>query len=115
MLPGVVTYSLEVAFGFFVMVKLKRPMLIFYIQGISTIVCALLTYVLMPKYGLVGAAFATSVTYIAVTLTVATIFVRTTHTPVLDLIIPRWDDYRGPALALQETLQRVTRMALRRT
>ena len=115
LLPGIVAYSLELALGYFVMVKLKRPMLTLTIQGVSAVSCGLLTLVLLPRYGLVGAAFATSLTYTAVTITAAVIFLRATGTRPLDLVIPRWSDFQGPVTGLHRVLTRLTQRALRRT
>jgi O-antigen/teichoic acid export membrane protein len=95
LLPGIVAYSIEIAFGFFLTVRLKRPFLNLCIQGGSVAGCAVLTVLLLPHYGLVGAAFATTMSYIVTTVLVATIYIRITHTRVVDLIVPRREDFAG--------------------
>jgi hypothetical protein len=70
------------------MVRLKRPLLNLMLQASSTVACALLTALLLPRYGLVGAAFATSFTYSAVTLLSIFLVVKVTGLNPLRLIVP---------------------------
>jgi O-antigen/teichoic acid export membrane protein len=88
LLPGIIAYSLEAAFGYFIMVRLKRPLVNLVLQASSTVACALLTALLLPRYGLVGAAFATSLTYFTVTLLSILIVVKVTGLHPLRLIVP---------------------------
>jgi O-antigen/teichoic acid export membrane protein len=95
LLPGILAYSLEASLGFFIMVKLKQPMVNLVLQISSTVVCATLTLFLLPRYGLVGAAFATSVTYTVVTIVSAVYFLRAVGLPASQLLFVRREDIVG--------------------
>jgi O-antigen/teichoic acid export membrane protein len=97
LLPGILAYSLEISLGFFIMVKLKRPKANLIMQVCSTVACAILTLVLLPRYGLLGAAFATSVTYAGVTVAGVVLFLRATRLPASRLFLFRREDLTGLA------------------
>jgi O-antigen/teichoic acid export membrane protein len=97
LIPGILAYSLETSLGFFIMVRLKRPKTNLIIQACSTIACAALTLLLLPRYGLPGAAAATSITYTATTIACAVIFLRTARMPISQLLLPSWNDLKSLA------------------
>jgi O-antigen/teichoic acid export membrane protein len=65
-LPGLVVYAVETFLGYFILVQVKRPMLLFAVQSSSAVVCAGLTLLLLGRFGMNGAAAATTVTYMGV-------------------------------------------------
>lgn len=97
LIPGILAYSLETSLGFFIMVRLKRPTTNLLIQSCSMLACAALTLLLLPRYGLPGAAAATSITYAAVATVCAAIFLRVTRMPAARLLLPAWDDLKSLA------------------
>jgi O-antigen/teichoic acid export membrane protein len=66
LLPGLVVYAVETFLGYFILVQVKRPMLLFAVQSTSAAVCAGLTLLLLGRFGMNGAAAATTVTYMGV-------------------------------------------------
>jgi O-antigen/teichoic acid export membrane protein len=66
LLPGLVVYAVETFLGYFILVQVKRPLLLFAVQGSSAVVCAGLTLLLLGRFGINGAAAATTVTYMGV-------------------------------------------------
>jgi len=97
LIPGILAYSLETTLGFFIMVRLKRPKTNLIIQSCSTLACAALTLLLLPRYGLPGAAVATSITYTATTIACVVIFLRAARMPLSNLLRPTWNDLKSLA------------------
>jgi O-antigen/teichoic acid export membrane protein len=91
-LPGVAAYAIEVPLGYFLMVRLARPWLIVAIQCVSIAACGALTLATVHRFGIDGAAAATSITYIAVVLIKGAIFARATGTSARDLLLVRRDE-----------------------
>jgi O-antigen/teichoic acid export membrane protein len=75
-LPGIFAMAAELPLGSFVLLSLggARPLLV--LQITSTISCAVISLVGLPHYGLVAAAFATSLTYCMVLIVVAVLAIR---------------------------------------
>ena len=94
LLPGVAAYSIEIPLGYFLMVKLGRPGLIVVIQLVSVAVCACVTFLTVRSWGIDGAAVATSVTYVGVVVTKATIFMRATGVGPRQLLLLRANEAR---------------------
>jgi O-antigen/teichoic acid export membrane protein len=92
-LPGVAAYAAEIPIGYYLLVKEARPVLVVGCQTVSLLACAALTLITLPRWGIDGAAFATSATYIGVVVVQAAVFIRTTGIPVRDLLILRRDDF----------------------
>jgi O-antigen/teichoic acid export membrane protein len=108
-IPGVVAYSVEVPLGYFLLIRLGRPWLIVAIQSTSVVVCALLTFATIHRYGINGAAAATSITYVAVVAVKAAIFMRATGTPLSRLVLVRREDLTGLLRIARQIVSRVTR------
>jgi O-antigen/teichoic acid export membrane protein len=68
LLPGLVVYAVETFLGYFILVQVKRPMLLFAVHLTSATICAGISLALLPHFGLVSAAAATTTTYLAVVL-----------------------------------------------
>jgi O-antigen/teichoic acid export membrane protein len=76
LLPGIVAMSGKTALGSFVLLALGRTRALLAVHIASTVACAIICVVGLPRYGLAAAAFATSVTYCAVFPAVAWLAVR---------------------------------------
>jgi Na+-driven multidrug efflux pump len=63
-------------------------------QSIVLVVMLALDLVWMPEYGAVGAAFASTVAYVASTLYTVWAYSRSTGTPSWTCLIVHWSDFR---------------------
>lgn len=111
-LPGVIAYAIEIPLGYFLMVKLGRPLVIVAIQSASIAVCAALAFVTVRRWGIDGAAAATSVTYIGVVIAKAIVFARATALSARDLTVLRRSDV---AFAMDYASRRIARASSRRS
>jgi O-antigen/teichoic acid export membrane protein len=66
LLPGLVVYAVETFLGYFILVQIKRPFLIFSVQAAGAALCAVVSLVAIPRFGMAGAAMATTITYCSV-------------------------------------------------
>lgn len=78
LLPGLVVYAVEAFLGYFILVQLQRPMLLFAIQTTSAVLCAGITLATLSRFGIIGAAAATSLTYLGVVAFKSVYFKRKT-------------------------------------
>jgi O-antigen/teichoic acid export membrane protein len=76
LLPGLILYAAHGGIGYFIMVKEGKPMTIFAIQVASTVACAAITALSLHRFGLVGAALATTITYCGCAVAKAVLFMR---------------------------------------
>ena len=63
LLPGIIAYSMMPAPAAFFSQQLGRPSLPSYFSALSATVCAIVTFLTLPRFGLIAAAVATSVSY----------------------------------------------------
>jgi len=56
----------ETFLGYFILVQIKRPLLLFAVQTTSAVICAVLSLLAIPRFGMAGAALATTITYCSV-------------------------------------------------
>jgi O-antigen/teichoic acid export membrane protein len=94
LMPGLVVYALETFLGYFILVQIKRPLLIFSIQMASAALCAVITVIALPRFGLAGAAFATSITYVGVVVFKSLFFRHKTGTGIREQWLLRPGDLR---------------------
>jgi len=78
LLPGIVAYSMMGPLTTFFTQQLGEPRLPLIFRTISMLICAGATIALIPRFGIVGGAIATSVSYLATFGLAATHFVRRT-------------------------------------
>jgi O-antigen/teichoic acid export membrane protein len=76
LLPGIVAYSMMPALAAFFSQQLGRPRVPSYFSALSAVVCAVITALTLPRFGLIAAAVATSVSYSAAFLAAAIYFTR---------------------------------------
>jgi O-antigen/teichoic acid export membrane protein len=79
LLPGIVAYSMMPTLGTFFSQQLGQPRLPLIFSCVSTAICAALTVVLLPHFGIVGGALATSVSYCIAFSGAVTYFVHRTR------------------------------------
>ena len=104
--PGVVAYAVEIPLGYFLMVRLARPWVIVAIQSASIVICAAVTFATVYRFGINGAAAATSLTYISVVLVKGAIFCRATGIRARDLIMISGTDVRDVTQIGRNVLRR---------
>ena len=94
LLPGLVVYAVETFLGYFILVQVRRPLLLFAVQGTSAVLCAVLTLLLLPRFGMNGAAAATTVTYVGVVAFKSLYFRRKTGIGLREQWLVTADDVR---------------------
>jgi O-antigen/teichoic acid export membrane protein len=85
LLPGIVAYSMMPTLATFFSQQLGRPRIPLIFSTISTVICAVLTVILLPRFGIVGGAIATSVSYCLAFTAAVIYFVRRTRIAPLRL------------------------------
>jgi O-antigen/teichoic acid export membrane protein len=78
LLPGIVAYSMMPALSAFFSQQLGQPRVPFYFSAFSTLVCATVTALALPHFGIIAAAVATSISYTAAFIAAAAYFTRAT-------------------------------------
>jgi O-antigen/teichoic acid export membrane protein len=103
-LPGLVAYAAEVALTNFINLRLQRPLAIVWVQSVSAALCAGLTFATAARFGIVGAAAATSLTYLMATVVLIVLFVRRTGIAPQRLLLVQREDFRHYADLLKGML-----------
>jgi O-antigen/teichoic acid export membrane protein len=76
LLPGIVCYSMMPALSAFFSQQLGQPRTPLYFSAISMVICAVVTVLTLPRFGLIAAAVATSISYTIAFIAAATYFTR---------------------------------------
>jgi O-antigen/teichoic acid export membrane protein len=85
LLPGIIAYSMMPTLATFFSQQLGRPRIPLIFSTLSTILCAVLTVLLLPHFGIVGGAIATSFSYCIAFTAAVVYFVRRTRIAPLRL------------------------------
>jgi O-antigen/teichoic acid export membrane protein len=104
-LPGLVAYAAEVALTNFIILQIGRPLAMVWVQSAAAIVCAGLTFATAGHYGIVAAAASTSLTKLAVTVVLITMFVRGTGISPQRLLLVQREDFRHYASVFEGMLR----------
>lgn len=78
LLPGIVAYSMMSAPATFFAQQLGQPRIPLIFSSLSTAICAVLTILLLPHFGIIGGAIATSISYVCAFAAAGMYFVRKT-------------------------------------
>ena len=108
LLPGLTVYAVEVFLGYFILVQIRRPLLLFAVQSSSAVACALLTLAAVGRFGIVGAALATSATYVCVIVFKSVYFSRKTGIGLREQWILTPADARGAIGHIRRRLRPAT-------
>ncbi|MDQ6780752.1 MAG: oligosaccharide flippase family protein [Candidatus Eremiobacteraeota bacterium] len=92
LLLGVVAFAAGGIFSSFFGYQFGRPAVLLYVMAATIVLQMLLAIVLVPRYGLLGAATASTVTYVLVGTMQALYFCKLTHLPVTSLWLLRKTD-----------------------
>jgi O-antigen/teichoic acid export membrane protein len=63
LLPGIIAYSMMPILGTYFAQQLGRPKIPLLLSALSTLVCAVVTWLALPRFGIAGGAMATSISY----------------------------------------------------
>lgn len=74
---------------------------------VALVVNAILCWVWIPKYGITGAAMATTVAYAAACVVLVAVFLRESGLPLLDLLVPQREDVRYAVSVLKKVAKRI--------
>jgi O-antigen/teichoic acid export membrane protein len=78
LLPGIIAYSVMPVLARFYTQQLGNPRIPLVFSALSMVLCAVMTIVLLPHFGIAGGAVATSVSYMTAFTASAIYFVRRT-------------------------------------
>jgi O-antigen/teichoic acid export membrane protein len=92
LLVGVVALSLGAPVSAYYTLKLAKPQVPLLFAGVSASICIALCFVLIPRFGIDGAAIASSAAYIGGQGFGLRYFTRDTSTSVRSLLVPTLDD-----------------------
>jgi Na+-driven multidrug efflux pump len=94
LLPGIIAYSMMPTLANFFSQQLGQPRIPLIFSSLSTVLCAAITVVTLPRLGILGGAFATSISYVLAFGVAAAYFVRRTHIAPLRLFTFSRSDLR---------------------
>jgi O-antigen/teichoic acid export membrane protein len=110
LLPGIVAYCLMPLLATFFTQQLGRPSIPLALSSISTVICAAATAALLPRYGIIAGAAATSASYVTAVAIGVVLFVRRTGISPAALFILNGDDVRRYAQLFTAAATRVRRL-----
>lgn len=88
LVPGVVAYASGRTLLHYHQGHLARPGTVSIVMGISALIAVTLYFILIPRYGITGAAAASSIAYASVFVMAATLFVRETGLSLRETFVP---------------------------
>jgi O-antigen/teichoic acid export membrane protein len=110
LLPGIVAYCLMPLLATFFTQQLGRPSIPLALSAISTVLCAAATAALLPRYGIIAGAAATSASYVTAVAIGAALFVRRTGISPIALFILNGDDVHRYVQLFTAAATRVRRL-----
>jgi O-antigen/teichoic acid export membrane protein len=109
LVPGIVAFSTAGTFAAFFIVQAGRPLIISIINVVMIAVQAAMCFAFVPRFGMSGAALASTITYVAGALMNTAWFCRITHLRFWDVWIVRPTDVHAVRAALFEISGLATR------
>jgi O-antigen/teichoic acid export membrane protein len=109
LLPGIIAYSITPILSTFLSQQLGKPMIPVIVNTVATLVCASVTYLTIPRWGIVGGAFATSISYTLALIAQVVYFVGRTGVPWKRLFVPDATDLRAYPRWFEQILSGVWR------
>jgi O-antigen/teichoic acid export membrane protein len=111
LLPGIIAYSMVPFFNAFFTQQLGKVNVPLVISSVSAFLCAVITFATVRHWGIVGGAFATSVTYVGALVANALLFTKETRVPIKSLVTFRQEDVRPYATLLASIWNRASAFA----
>ncbi|MFN2449581.1 MAG: NAD-dependent epimerase/dehydratase family protein [Candidatus Baltobacteraceae bacterium] len=106
LLPGIVAFSSAGTFASFFIFQLGRPLLVTAVNIVMIAAQTAACFALVPRFGLAGAALASTVTYVAGALFNTVVFFRATRIPPGQLWIPKRADAQRIVAIVRELVQK---------
>ena len=106
LLPGLIVYPVDSVMGYFFSIQKGRPTFRLIVQSSSIALCAAVTLATIHRFSIIGAAIATSVSYLAVVVVMTMLFTRTTHVPIWEMFFLQRSDIERYARLLKKPFQR---------
>ena len=94
LLPGVIMLAVSRVVGNYLMGR-GKPQYNSYAAGLAAVVTLVLDIVLIPRIGIIGAAFASSVAYGVAALAMLMWFMRFSGASIGEVLLPRYEDLRS--------------------
>lgn len=94
LLPGIIAYCTMPFFGQFFTLQLGKPFVMTAVTAVSTVVCAVFTYLAVPQWGILAGAIGTSLSYVAAFVLCAAYFCAKARCSPRALIAFGRDDLR---------------------
>ncbi len=104
LLPGIVAYSMMPSLAAFFSQQLGKPRTPFYFSALSMTICALVTALTLPHFGIIAAAVATSISYTVAFVAAAVYFIRRTGIKARSIFALSTDDLRPYYMLLSSGL-----------
>ncbi len=104
LLPGVTIFSVANVIGSY-LAGIGKPHLNFAVALIGLIATIIFDFILIPWFGIVGAAMASSISYLTTTLAIVVIFARETKISIIKILIITTDDIQLIFSTIQKTLR----------
>lgn len=111
LLVGVFAMSLGSPMSTFFTIRLGKPQVPMILAGVSAAICVVVSYLLVGRMGLVGAAIGSTLGYVVGQSSAIVYFTRVAHLRPSMLLMPRWSDVTAYVLASGSILRRLKRAA----
>ena len=93
LLPGIVIFSVANVLAAY-MAGIGKPRLNLLVSGVSLVVTITLDIILIPRFNIVGAAIASTISYTLTALLLIVFFVRETGAPLREVLLPTSEDVK---------------------
>ncbi|MBV8636788.1 MAG: oligosaccharide flippase family protein [Candidatus Eremiobacteraeota bacterium] len=111
LLIGVFAMSLGSPMSTYFTIRLGRPQVPMILAGLSATICVVVSFLLVGRLGLVGAAIGSTLGYVIGQSIAIAYFTRVANLRVSLLLLPRWSDLTAYALASGSIIRRLKRAA----
>jgi len=106
LLPGLMLYTVDSVMGYFFSVQQGKPTLRLMVQSASIVICATITMLTIHRLSIIGAAIATSVSYISVVIVMTILFTRATNIRVAEMFLLQRSDLDRYVQIIKKGLQK---------
>lgn len=104
LIPGLILYASHGVFAYFLAIKRGRPLAMLSIQIVSISLCAAISLATLHRFGIYGAAAATTITYSFVAITRIWLFLSDTGLPAVSVLMLNSEDILRYRKYLQRAL-----------
>jgi O-antigen/teichoic acid export membrane protein len=108
LLPGTVLYSIAHITTAYWQTYRRRPQINLYLAGMSLTIDVIAAIILVPRFGLPGAALAASLSYTASVIVSLSLYIRDANVSLRDVITFRRDDLAGVVEAFRRSRRQLT-------